>query len=99
MTEGRLCRLRKRIEALASDGGKFYLVCGCYGDRPVPAVDCRFESRDVARQAAALTEEYRAVLRGYDPEVPRYDIVVERSPAFDPAGASGGDGTPPEVER
>lgn len=99
MTGSRLCRLRERIEALASDRGEFYLICGRYGDRPVPAADCRFESRDAAQQAAALTEEYRTVLRGYDPEVPRYDIVVQRSPAFGPTGAAGGDGTPSEVER
>ncbi|WP_049980766.1 DUF7552 domain-containing protein [Halolamina rubra] len=76
MTE--LYRLRQRIESLASERGEYYLVCSRYGDRPVPADGCRFESRGEAERAARLTAEYRTVLRGYDPELPRYDIVVRR---------------------
>ena len=88
MTEGELCPLRKRIEALASERGEYYLVCGQYGDRPVPAADCRFESRQSAERAARLTEEYRSVLRSYDPEVPRYDIVVRQTPEVGTTGRS-----------
>ena len=100
MTEGGLCGLRERIEALATERGEFYLVCGRYGDRPVPAADCRFESRSVAREAARLTEEYRAVLRGYDPQLPRYDIVVSQTPGSGaPEPPRGVDDSTPEVER
>jgi len=79
MTE-KLCPLRRRIEALASERGEYYLVCSRYGDRPVPADGCRFESRAVARRAARLTEEYRSALRRYDPALPQYDIVVRQTP-------------------
>ncbi|GAB7093051.1 hypothetical protein JCM30237_02030 [Halolamina litorea] len=100
MTDGKLCPLRERIEALASERGEYYLVCGRYGDRPVPAAGCRFENRSTACEAARLTEEYRAVLRGYDPELPRYDIVVRRTPEFGTVGSrSGGDGSTAEAER
>lgn len=100
MTGRPLCRLRERIEALASERGEYALICGRYGDRPVPAAGCRFESRRRAEQAASLTEEYRAVLREYDPDLPRYDIVVRQTPAVGPPGqSSGADGSTPEVRR
>lgn len=93
-----LCRLRARIESLASERGEYYLVCSRYGDRPVPADGCRFEDSAAARRAARLTEEYRSVLRGYDPELPRYDIVVrERSEIG--AVASSADRSASGVER
>jgi hypothetical protein len=98
MTGSLLCRLRERIESLASERGEFYLVCSRYGDRPVPADGCRFESRADARRAARLTEEYRSVLRGYDSELPRYDIVVQRTPDFGGLGpSSGAEGSTSEV--
>ena len=91
MTEVELCPLRRRIEALASERGEYYLVCSRYGDRPVPADGCRFESCAVARRAARLTEEYRSALRRYDPALPEYDIVVRQTPKLgaeaDPDGA------------
>lgn len=100
MTESALCRLRERIEALAIERGEFYLVCGRYGDRPVPAAGCRFESRSVAREAARLTEEYRAVLREYDPCLPKYDIVVSQTPGCGAAASPADiDGSTAEVER
>ena len=100
MTGSLLCDLRGRIESLASDRGEFYLVCSRYGDRPVPADGCRFESRADARRAARLTEEYRTVLRGYDPELPRYDIVVQRPPEIAGPGPSAGtDGSTSEVQE
>lgn len=95
-----LCRLRERIESLASERGEYYLVCSRYGDRPVPADGCRFESPGVAQQAARLTEEYRSVLRGYDPDLPRYDIVVQERPAIGGVGPStGADRSASEVQR
>lgn len=99
MSERSLCRLRRQIESLASERGEYYLVCSEYGDRPVPADGCRFESRRVAKQAARLTEEYRTVLRGYDPELPQYDIVVRGTPEFGAAGASAEDGSASGVKR
>lgn len=89
MTGGELCPLRRRIESLASERGEYYLVCGRYGDRPVPAADCRFDSHATAQRAAELTEEYRSVLREYDPALPEYDIVVRQTPEIDAAGTDG----------
>lgn len=96
-TDAPLPVLRDRIEELASETGAYYLVCGRHGDRPVPAADCRFDSRSVARRAARLTEQYRRALREYDPEVPHYDIVVcqtrgSRPPESEPADGLSVDG-------
>lgn len=71
-----LQNIRKHIEALASDSGEYFLVCGRYGDQPVPAAGLRFESRPTARAAARATEQYRAALRRYDPQLPYYDVIV-----------------------
>lgn len=99
MTERGLCTLRERLESLACDRGEYYLVCGRYGDRPVPATGCRFESRAVAQQAADVTERYRATLREYDPQLPQYDIIVCQTPAVDSEGAGTDvDGSTPKVE-
>lgn len=70
--------IRDHIEALASDEGEYFLVCGRYGDQPVPAVDLRFESRPTARAAAQATEQYRAGLRRYDPRLPYYGVIVQQ---------------------
>lgn len=72
--------LRDRIESLADDEGRYYLVCGRYGDRPVPATGLRFESRATARAAARATEQYRQALRRYDPQLPHYDVIVCQTP-------------------
>jgi hypothetical protein len=71
-----LADLRAHIESLASDTGEFALVCGRYGEQPVPAAGLWFPTRAVARSAAAATARYRDCLREYDPSVPQYDIVV-----------------------
>jgi hypothetical protein len=71
--------IRDYIEALASDEGEYSLVCGRYGDQPVPAADLRFESRPTARAAAQATEQYRAALRRYDPQLPYYDVIVQQA--------------------
>ena len=73
--------IRRYIESLASDAGSFYLVCGRTGERPVPAARLTFDDRSTARAAARATEQYRAALRRYDPNVPFYDIIVCRHPA------------------
>jgi hypothetical protein len=71
-----LNELRAHIERLASETGEYYLVCGRFGDRPVPAAGLRFETRAVARVAARAAEQYRQALRRYDPRLPYYDIIV-----------------------
>jgi hypothetical protein len=71
-----LVEIRDHIEALASESGEYHLVCARYGDRPVPAAGLRFENRAVARAAARATEQYRAALRRYDPQLPFYDVIV-----------------------
>src|SRR6056297_2290493 len=75
-----LVDLRQYIESLASDAWDFSLVCCRTGERPVPAVGHRFESRAIARRAARATDCYRAALRRYDPRLPYYDIVVCQEP-------------------
>ncbi|AXG10868.1 DUF7551 domain-containing protein [Haloplanus rubicundus] len=71
-----LAELRTRIDALTSDDGAYYLVCGRTGDRPVPAAGARFPDRESARTAARTVEQYRAYLRRYDPRYPHFDVIV-----------------------
>ncbi|WP_435129903.1 DUF7551 domain-containing protein [Halobaculum sp. D14] len=72
--------IRAHIEMLATPSGEYYLVCGRFGDRPVPADGLRFDSRGTARAAAQATEQYRATLRRYDPHLPYYDVIVCQDP-------------------
>jgi hypothetical protein len=81
--------IRSHIESLASDGGTYSLVCARYGDRPVPTVGLRFETRAEARAAARATEQYRAALRRYDPRLPRYDVIVCQETECVTPGAAG----------
>lgn len=80
-----LGEIREHVEALASEDGEYYVVCGRTGDRPVPVAGKRFDGRATARSAARATEQYRALLRRYDPLVPHYDPIVcqERQMAAD----------------
>ena len=71
-----LIDIREHIEGLATEDGKYYVVCGRTGDRPVPAAGSRFADRTTARVAARATEQYRSALRRYDPQVPYYDLIV-----------------------
>lgn len=71
-----LGEIRDHIESLATPAGQYYLVCGRTRDRPVPADDLYFETRTSARAAVRATEQYRAALRQYDPQVPYYDVIV-----------------------
>lgn len=71
-----LAQLRARIEELAADDGTYAIVCGRTGDRPVPAARERFADREGARDALRATEQYRAALRRYDPQLPYYDLIV-----------------------
>lgn len=85
-----LVEIRDRVEALASDDGTYYVVCGRTGDRPVPAAGKRFDSRSDARAALRATEQYRTTLRRYDPQVPYYDLIVCEAPAREPTAARSG---------
>ena len=71
-----LSDIRAHIESLASPTGRYYLVCGRTGDRPVPADGLYFGCRPTARAAATATERYRAALRRYDPQFPSHDVIV-----------------------
>jgi hypothetical protein len=75
-----LVEIRDHIEALSSDGGDFYVVCGRTGERPVPISGLRFDGRTAASGAARAAEQYRTALRRYDPQVPCYDLVVCQDP-------------------
>ena len=72
------------LHSLADEDGDYYLVCGRYGDRPVPVADLRFDTRATARAAARATEQYRCALRRYDPQVPYYDVIVCQDMAIVP---------------
>lgn len=85
-----LDEVRRHIESLATPGGDYELRCARTGDRPVPTTGLRFPSRPTARAAAKATEQYRAALRRYDPQVPFHDVVAcQRRPLDSRAVASG----------
>ncbi|WP_226482274.1 DUF7551 domain-containing protein [Natrinema amylolyticum] len=71
-----LREIRQHIERLASDDGEYYVVCARSGERPVPVAGQRFATRADAADAAQATEQYRAALRRYDPQLPFYDPVA-----------------------
>jgi len=79
--------MRRRLGALASDDGRFYVACARTGERPFPVGGLRFADRATAADAAELAREYRRTLERYDPRAPRYDLVVheraQRVPASD----------------
>lgn len=94
-----LVAISDHIDSLASADGEYSLVCARYGDRPVPAVGLRFESRAAARAAARATEQYRDALRRYDPQAPYYDVIVRQEYAAEDGGVPDGAadaGTGPE---
>jgi hypothetical protein len=72
--------VRDRIESLASDVGRYRLVCARTGETPVPVAGLSFESREIARNAAREAERYRSALRRYDDGLAHHDLIVcERS--------------------
>ncbi|MFC6719620.1 hypothetical protein ACFQGT_13470 [Natrialbaceae archaeon GCM10025810] len=71
-----LREIREHVETLSSDDGAYYVVCGRSGVRPAPVAGERFETRHDAVAAARATEQYRAALRRYDPDLPYYDPIV-----------------------
>lgn len=76
-----LSDLRTRLEALATDTGRFSVSCARTGERPVPVAGRRFPDRATARTAAQVATAYRATLRRYDPQTPHYDLIVREAPA------------------
>ncbi|RQG95128.1 DUF7551 domain-containing protein [Natrarchaeobius chitinivorans] len=77
--------IRRYIESLATDSGEYHLVCGRTGECPVPAAGLAFETRATARVAAQATEQYRAALRRYDPQLPYTNVIVCQRSVNDPA--------------
>lgn len=71
-----LVEIRAHVETLASEDGEYLVRCGRTGHRPVPVSELRFDDRTTAQDAARAAEQYRATLRRYDPQVPRYDLIV-----------------------
>ncbi|WP_246987509.1 DUF7551 domain-containing protein [Halorientalis marina] len=71
-----LNKIRARIEALASPGGEFRVVCGRTGTSPVPVAGKRFPDREAAEEAAQTAAAYRDVLRRWDPRAPWYDFIA-----------------------
>jgi hypothetical protein len=82
-----LVEIRDHVEALASDDGAYVVHCARTGERPVPTVGARFETRPVAERAAAAAAQYRTALRRYDPRLPHHDLVVSRTAP--PDGSTG----------
>ncbi|WP_339105495.1 hypothetical protein [Haloterrigena salinisoli] len=74
-----LREIRHEIERLADDDGDYYVVCARSGERPVPVAGQRFATRTAAADAARATEQYRAALRRYDPQLPYYDPIVRQN--------------------
>jgi hypothetical protein len=100
--------IRDHIESLANEDGRYYVACTRTGCRPVPADELAFESRASARAAAQATEQYRAALRRYDPQVSYRDIIVrEELPGWEASKGTTNGGprardlpaAPPESER
>jgi hypothetical protein len=90
-----LVEIRDHVEALASDDGSYVVHCARTGERPVPTVGARFETRPVAERAAAAAEQYRTALRRYDPRLPHHDLVVSRTGP--PDGSTGREQDWPEA--
>jgi len=76
-----LREIRRSIERLASDDGEYNVVCARSGEQPVPVAGRRFATRPDAADAARATEQYRAALRRYDPQLPFYDPIVQQTRA------------------
>lgn len=70
--------IRTHVEALASDGGSYFVRCGRTGERPVPITGLRFDGRATARSAARAAQQYRSALRRYDPRLPHHDLIVSQ---------------------
>ncbi|QLK24638.1 hypothetical protein HYG81_10945 [Natrinema zhouii] len=85
-----LREIRHHIERLASDDGEYSVICARSGERPVPVAGQRFATRQDAADAAHATEQYRAALRRYDPQLPCYDPIVCQGPAVDANAAPRG---------
>ncbi|WP_208288412.1 hypothetical protein [Halobacterium sp. R2-5] len=73
--------MRERLDALATEGGRFYVACARTGERPFPVGGLRFADRETATDAAGLARTYRETLERYDPRAPHYDLVVHERTA------------------
>ncbi|EMA31326.1 DUF7551 domain-containing protein [Halobiforma nitratireducens] len=85
--------IRRYLESLSSETGRYHLVCARTGEQPVPAVGLVFDDRPTARAAVRATEQYRAALRRYDPSLPAYDVIARERP-LESAAATRADAEP-----
>ncbi|EMA44895.1 DUF7552 domain-containing protein [Halococcus saccharolyticus] len=76
MTGSTLHTIRATLDALATDGGRYCVVCARTGEHPVPVAGLRFDDRATAARAARVARRYRARLRRYDPRVAIHDLIV-----------------------
>ncbi|WP_160134030.1 DUF7552 domain-containing protein [Halococcus salsus] len=81
-----LREIRARLVSLASEDGRYVVVCGRTDARPVPVSGLRFADRGTAASAVRVAEAYRARLRRYDPRLPVHEFVVHETAATDPRG-------------
>ncbi|EMA50243.1 DUF7552 domain-containing protein [Halococcus thailandensis] len=81
MTEPTLDDLRTRIDFLATDVGRYTIVCARTGARPVPIAGRQFPDREAATRAARAAQRYRARLRRYDSRVAYHDLIVRETMA------------------
>ncbi|EMA36170.1 DUF7552 domain-containing protein [Halococcus hamelinensis] len=78
--------IRARLVSLASEDGRYVVVCGRTDARPVPVSGLRFADRATAASGVRVAEAYRAHLRRYDPRLPVHEFVVQETVATDPRG-------------
>ncbi|ELZ19131.1 DUF7551 domain-containing protein [Natrinema limicola] len=94
-----LREIRRSIERLASDDGEYNVVCARSGEQPVPVAGRRFATRPDAADAARATEQYRAALRRYDPQLPFYDPIVRQTQAGTEGQADGAPENTPTAQE
>lgn len=73
--------VRAALVSLATGDGRYTIVCGRTGTRPVPVSGLRFADRETAASGVRLAETYRAHLRQYDPRLPVHEFVVHETTA------------------
>lgn len=71
--------VRAALISLATGDGRYTIVCGRTGTRPVPVSGLRFADRETAASGVRLAETYRAHLRQYDPRLPVHEFVVHET--------------------
>src|SRR6056297_2113358 len=68
--------IRRKIAALATGSGDFYVACADTDERPAPLSGRRFPTEEAASSAADLARSYRKLLRETDPNLPERRLSV-----------------------